>query len=108
MGLRLAGAQPAPALKREVLRDLPWLLTVLPVAIAQMPSLKPFLMDHLGAANFIAMGLQFTGLIAAIPLWVWPFIRWQGAMFYDRQLGLTVVRSKNPTMTHNPLPFDGR
>ena len=108
MGLRLAGAQPVPALKREVLRNLPWLLTVLPVAIAQMPSLKPFLMGHLGAANFIAIGLQFTGLIAAIPLWIWPLIRWRGAMIYDRQFGLIVVRSKNPTMAYNPLTFDGR
>jgi uncharacterized RDD family membrane protein YckC len=92
LGLRITGTSPIPAAKRELLRNVPWLLTVLPPALSLVPALQGVIQTHLQTAQIVVIAMQVIGLIAAIALWLVPLLRWRGAMPYDRWAGLTILR----------------
>jgi hypothetical protein len=51
-------------------------------------------------------GVLFAILL--IILYVVPLIRWRGAMFYDRRLGLIVTGPQKRKKAPPPLAYDGR
>ncbi|NJS38952.1 MAG: RDD family protein [Rhodobacteraceae bacterium] len=91
MGLRVIGAAPIPALRRELVRSLPHLLTVptflvINLILRPMPAVPPI-------AQAIAISLELLSIAAVLAFWVYPALRWRGAFFHDRLLGLSVVRA---------------
>jgi hypothetical protein len=91
LGLRVDSQRPIPALRREVIRNLPHILSVVGIGVLNevarpYPSVPPIL-------ETLAIAVQILALCAALYLWVWPLLRWRGAFFHDRWLGLKVIRS---------------
>jgi RDD family len=91
MGLRVNGTTPIPAFRREVVRNLPNILMVAVVA-ALSEGVNAGLMP-LAIAQPVAIGIQIIAICAALVLWVWPLLRWRGAMFHDTWSGLVVRRA---------------
>ncbi len=89
MGLRVVGAAPIPAFRRELIRSLPHLLTI-PTFLAINMALRP-LPSVLPVVQVVAISLELLSILAVLVLWVNPAVRWRGAFLHDRWLGLAVV-----------------
>jgi uncharacterized RDD family membrane protein YckC len=95
MGLRVQGAPRIPTLRREVIRTLPHILCVVVIfGMNEAVRANPELLQTLYVPGLVVSG---AGILCAAVLWLWPMLRWRGAMPYDRWLGLTVVRRSRIT-----------
>lgn len=99
LGLYVAATGPVPALRREVLRSLPHILSVGVVAVIGWFGTTPA--GIMPWANPLAVVVQLAALAAALYLWIVPLLRWRGTLPYDRWLGLHVRRNVD-----DPSPFE--
>ncbi|MGR9193145.1 RDD family protein [Rhizobium leguminosarum] len=97
----LEGAPPhlAKALKRELLKFLPWIALVGIESSVAVTASKPDLDAMIQAARdgtgatAISIAASVFLVILALLWWFLPLIRWRGQMFYDRFAGCEVRRS---------------
>lgn len=90
MGLRVEGEVRRAALSRELVRSFPAFTSViLPLIVTEIAAMSD------GPAPWVDSVLLAVGVLSmlgVLVLWIWPVIRWRGAMPYDRWLGLSVSR----------------
>ncbi len=91
MKLRVDGRAPLPAFRREITRNAPNILIV--AVIFGLTELVNGNLIGFGAAQPVAIAVQLLAFLAALGLWVWPMVRWRGAMLHDRWNDLSVTRS---------------
>lgn len=91
MRLRVVGRVPLPAFRREMVRNLPYILSAGAVRMV---------FEYANAGTEMPAGPDLTiaallgvSICAAVYRWVWPMLRWKGALTHDRRLGLRVAHN---------------
>jgi len=98
------------AIAREGLKLAPYLLMVFAGSIVTLGDIRTqaaFTVRMLDHWVWLAAAATLVGLLFILPYLV-PLIRWRGAMFYDRRLGLIVTGPQKRKKAPPGLSFDGR